>query len=1013
MYKTTISIEKQLQKIASENHEYNELWATWNLNKKTLEPILSAIIKDYPHYSLHDHSHSESILLNIERILGNNNIEKLSPTDLWLLLHVSYLHDFGMVILDSKINEFWSKHEFQDFLIEQSESTDVDAQKAANIILKFGKNNEEYCNTWPLDIRCAVTLLISIYCRWQHATYSSDYILDLERMWGIDLGHNGLIKKRFISLLADISEMHTKQFEEIFTLPKEANGFKNDYMHPRLIACLLRVGDVLDLDNSRFNKYGEKIFGKMPGSSKIHYDKHEATKHVLITNEVIEVEADCPTDEIYRETRKWYDSLKNEFDNLHLNWNDIATNDFSHPPKLKPYKILRNGVEDPNELSNLKFSISQSKAFEIIEGSSIYKDKFSCIREIVQNAEDATKIQLWRDIKSGMYYSDNAIDKYKVENNSLLPSDIPEWIYNIYSIQITIEENEEHNAVLSVVDHGTGISIDTLKSICNVGQSYFQKQERKREIEEMPVWLRPTANFGIGLQSCFMVTDKITIFTNSSKDGAYKLTFKSGKQEGYVNVESTQDFNSRGSKVVIEIKNGLNFSYDMFGFTAQKLSEVEPFESNCIIIYKIIDSIFNECNESFFEINVISNSCNFSEKIYPCIYNNKFPKDVLIDTCLYYFDSNTGSITFWYDNNLYTISICKNSYENISVKFKGKQVHKHINRIWKGFCINVDLYGYTTKEALSLNREELNRKIIHELCKSIEFLIENYINFLINNAENIQENTDIVDTLLLTSWCYKKIFPKSLFNKVSISPNIRVLKLTETDSEIGFKPDFCSLHDLVSQYPYIPYVNCEIHPNKRMGYHILTEDELINILSDSDYNGNQNGIIIIDNTIRNFLASEFCDITYLKTKKDVEICMVSYDDILYNPDEHTKAILIKKLVYTGNKPYSTRGLYITRRAIPAFKEFEKLAVNVHYLQFIGIEEYAKWNIISPISLNDSKKISTLPKDAFVEYIINQPLFEKIVQYVLEHGKITSNKETIICEYKKLIECYYDIAKGSK
>ena len=56
MYKKTISIEKQLHTIANDNPEYGELWSTWNLNKKTLEPILNTIIKDYPHYSFHDNS---------------------------------------------------------------------------------------------------------------------------------------------------------------------------------------------------------------------------------------------------------------------------------------------------------------------------------------------------------------------------------------------------------------------------------------------------------------------------------------------------------------------------------------------------------------------------------------------------------------------------------------------------------------------------------------------------------------------------------------------------------------------------------------------------------------------------------------------------------------------------------------------------------------------------------------------------------------------------------------------
>lgn len=77
MYKQIIRIENQLEKIATENIEYKELWSTWNLNKETLKAILHSIAKDYPHFSLHDNSHSDNIILNIERFLGNENIEKL------------------------------------------------------------------------------------------------------------------------------------------------------------------------------------------------------------------------------------------------------------------------------------------------------------------------------------------------------------------------------------------------------------------------------------------------------------------------------------------------------------------------------------------------------------------------------------------------------------------------------------------------------------------------------------------------------------------------------------------------------------------------------------------------------------------------------------------------------------------------------------------------------------------------------------------------------------------------
>ena len=52
-------IEDRLKQVAIDQPEYAELWSTWNLNKQALEPVLNAIIKDYPHFSFHDASHSK------------------------------------------------------------------------------------------------------------------------------------------------------------------------------------------------------------------------------------------------------------------------------------------------------------------------------------------------------------------------------------------------------------------------------------------------------------------------------------------------------------------------------------------------------------------------------------------------------------------------------------------------------------------------------------------------------------------------------------------------------------------------------------------------------------------------------------------------------------------------------------------------------------------------------------------------------------------------------------------
>ncbi len=1011
-----LNIENKLQELCMKNSEYAELWSTWNLNKQTLDPILNTIIKDYPHYSFHDSSHSESILLNIERLLGNN-INKLSPTDLWLLLHVAYLHDFGMVILDTKIYEIWRSKDFQNFIKEQCNGIEEDVKNAANLIVESGKEKNDYDVTWPLDIKKATTVLLSSYCRNQHAEFSQNYILDTKNVWGIDLGHNGLVKNRLISLISDISVIHTKQFEDILSLHKESNGFKNDYMHPRFVAALLRLGDVLDLDNGRFNSYGDKIFGDLPTSSKRHFEKHEATKHVLINNELIEVEADCQTDDVYRETRKWFDSLKREVENLNLSWNDIAPSEFGRPPKLSMCKITRNGSEDLNELANLRFSISQSKAFEIIEGSSIYKDKFSCLREIIQNAEDASKIQLWRDIKSGIYFCHNGIDEEKVKSGELLPHDIPSWIYKIYSIEVDVSRNESNNAIVTIKDHGTGISTHTLKAICSVGQSYLSKKERKQEIEQMPVWLRPTANFGVGLQSCFMVTDRFSIITKSNNDDSLDITFESGKGNGYVNVNSAMNYNTRGSTVKIEFKNDTDFSYDLFGFTAKNLSSIDPFESNCVVIYKIIESIFNECNRSFFNIHVTSQEINFNDTIKSLFVTDNDGK-VLYDYrdgFLYRMIDDSKTCEMWYKNTIYKIGFTKPGHNSLSIRFKGKTVNepKHINYMKNiGLKISIDIYGRNTKQTLSLNREELKINAALEIYEDLYEAIKLYLDLLYENQQLIKEDFKVLDSYFLSSWIYEKKFPKDLKINLSKDKTICLLKYDSTDKK--YKPEKCSLFDLADSYPSLSYLNCEINDNDTFSNYSMTTTQIINFLKKSNIEHNKYKYIITDRVLKKYLEFAYCDFTYLSdNNKELYLYTVNLTDKLYSPDKNTRKQLIKKLTSNVSKRIQSLSDFTMRRAIVAFKDYENIATKLKDLKFIGLEMTSKWYIISPISLTDKEKLDELSKEAFVDYIISKDIFNNIVEHVLENSKIKNNsKKNIVDCYKKLIAEYYETMKTS-
>lgn len=66
-------------------------------------------------------------------------------------------------------------------------------------------------------------------------------------------------------------------------------------------------------------------------------------------------------------------------------------------PTVDSVKLYLNGMQIPEELVATQFHISQSKAFAILEGSNVYKGQYVFLREFLQNAIDATKIQYWQE----------------------------------------------------------------------------------------------------------------------------------------------------------------------------------------------------------------------------------------------------------------------------------------------------------------------------------------------------------------------------------------------------------------------------------------------------------------------------------------------------------------------------------------------------------------------------------------------------------------------------------------
>src|SRR5699024_652549 len=107
-------------------------------------------------------------------------------------------------------------------------------------------------------------------------------------------------------------------------------------------------------------------------------------------------------------------------------WSTICPPGFQGSlPTLGEVNLFLNGKQIPEELVTAQFHISQKKAFSILEGANLYEGRFVFLREFLQNAIDASKMQYWNDYMGmAAYYYDQDIDEKSPDQmNDILPLD--------------------------------------------------------------------------------------------------------------------------------------------------------------------------------------------------------------------------------------------------------------------------------------------------------------------------------------------------------------------------------------------------------------------------------------------------------------------------------------------------------------------------------------------------------------------------------------------------------------
>ena len=177
----------------------------------------------------------------------------------------------------------------------------------------------------------------------------------------------------------------------------------------------------------------------------------------------------------------------------------------------------------------------------MLKGGAIYENPGRVfIREIVQNALDATKLQIWKDMDYYFpYHLTNPERDIKSGADIKFVSDVPQSIYNRYPINLKVEYDEEKQVVRVICeDWGTGISEESLiRMTSQVGASRKADQNYESMVNEMPYFLQPTAAFGLGLQTVFYVANEFTVDTHYPGEPTRRIVFRSSVDGSFCSIE--------------------------------------------------------------------------------------------------------------------------------------------------------------------------------------------------------------------------------------------------------------------------------------------------------------------------------------------------------------------------------------------------------------------------------------------------------------------------------------------
>jgi len=484
---------------------------------------LSYIPQTFPHYTRHTIEHSEEIILQASKLLFETErpetcVVPLSGVEAYIIIAAAYLHDAGMVASEAEKERILDSEEWQEW----TRSGGGAPRSQAIAALRSGDQPADAAlRHFLADVQ--TRFLIAEFIRRRHHLRAMDVISEHHAaLAAFDFGDP--ILRRLVGNVCVAHGLKPHELEDKERYPDRCD-IRGEVANVRFAALVLRLGDLLDISHDRACPLLLNAACPLPADSLAHWSQYQAITHRLTAPDQIAIHAECENQEQHRVLSDWCQWLTREVAEARSIMARCQRHGQWRPPACTMEEpgatiVIRPTDEATYVPLDWTFDFDQDEVVRRLV-YDVYESPYTFIRELVQNALDATRCQLYADLAAAGLEAPESPTKVAPDRRSSYP--IRVGLHEVEMLN-SLSGQVELRQVVRVEDQGIGMDKDIIRRyFLQIGRSFYATEEFRRSFRFVP-----TSRFGVGFLSVFAVSDQVVVDTfkpsSPAGDGPMRLT---------------------------------------------------------------------------------------------------------------------------------------------------------------------------------------------------------------------------------------------------------------------------------------------------------------------------------------------------------------------------------------------------------------------------------------------------------------------------------------------------------